>query len=255
MSLKLFRYSGNKSRLVRHYRKPPRGTKRIVELYLGSGAYFMSGDLPGVGYETNGDIVAMWKWLQRVTVIELRELYDAVEAIKVDYTGPGKPDVRLLNLPKGPETYVRINSTGVYTGQLTAWRIYPQHRLPLEQTIACLPKIRDMEVIHGSSSEYVHEDGDLLFVDPPYLGTTAGYNESGSANHEKGYDPRQTIEVLSRTSNPVIFTYGDGAASTFPDYEWQSVVTRKVPNIRRGGTVDRTEWVSYIQWQNQQEVM
>lgn len=248
--MRLFRYSGNKSRLLKYYRRPPADTKRIVEPYLGSGAYILSTDLPALGYETNGDVVAMWNWLKTTTPAELRELAQAVEDIKSDPATPTKPDVRLMKgLSLGQQTYVRINTTGVLVGQLTAWKIYPQNRLPVEETIKCLPRLKDIEVVHGSADTYTHVDGDLLFVDPPYLGTTAGYNEKSTRReHEKRYTPSDTIDLILKTSNPVVFTYGDGASNHFPDYAWTSVVTRKVPNVRRGGTVDRTEWVAYVNW-------
>lgn len=248
MNLRLFRYSGNKSRYLEHYRRPTSGIKRVVEPYLGSGAYLLNTNLPGLGYEANGDIVAMWKWLQATTAAELKDLYDEVERIKKDPATPEKPDVRLLKLNKGQETYVRINTTGVLVGQLTAWKIYPQNRLPVDQTIACLPRLKDVDVIHGDASQYVHQEGDLLFIDPPYLGTIAGYEEKGKKNHEKMYTASDTSALIAATSNPVIFTYGDGADSHFSQYTWEKVKTRKVPNVRRGGTIDRTEWVAYINW-------
>jgi site-specific DNA-adenine methylase len=242
----LFKYSGNKSRLLKYYRTPPAGTKRIVEPYLGSGSAIMASKLPGLGFESNTDLVTMWKWLQRTTPSELNDLNQAVEDLKLQHV---KPDVRLLDLDVGPQTYVRINVTGVYTGQLTAWKIYPQHKLPIASTIQLLPRLTDVEVRLGTANDYIHQEGDMLFVDPPYLGTIAGYNEkSGKKNHEKSYCASHTVDLIAATSNPVIFTYGDGAATHFPSYDWTSVVTRKVPNIRRGGTVDRTEWVSYINW-------
>lgn len=243
-----FRYSGNKSRLIKYYRRPKEDTKRIVESYLGSGSYWLSTDLPCVGYETNGDVVAMWKWLQTTTPKELRDLSTTVEALKVDPGNVGKPDVRRLGLSRGQETYVRVNVTGVIVGQLTAWKVYPQHSLPVEGTISCLPRLKDIDVIHGSANDYVHRDGDLLFIDPPYIGTTAGYEEKGKKSHEKSYDPQGTIDLISSTSNPVIFTYCDAAKGLFDQYTWEKVKTRKVPNVRVGGTVDRTEWVSYVNW-------
>jgi site-specific DNA-adenine methylase len=245
----LFRYSGSKTRYLEHYRKPLENIKRVVEPYLGSGAYLLNTKLPGLGVESNGDIVAMWKWLQTTTPAELRELYDEVENIKKNPATPDKPDVRLmLGLNPGQQTYVRINTTGVLVGQLTAWKIYPQNRLPVEQTILCLPRLKDIEVVQGDASSYVHQDGDLLFVDPPYLGTTAGYEEKGKKNHEKTYKASDTTSLLASTSNPAIFTYGDGAEVHFPQFTWEKVMTRKVPNVRRGGTVDRTEWVTYANW-------
>jgi len=246
--LKLFRYSGNKHRYIKHYRRPPEGTKRIVEPYLGSGAYWFSTDLPCLGYEANGDVVAMWKWLKSTTPKELKELSEAVETIKVDPSNVEKPDVRRLGLTLGQQTYVRINVTGVVVGQLTAWKIYPQYSLPIENTVRCLPRLKDIDVVHGTAGNYVHTEGDLVFVDPPYLGTTAGYEEKGKKSHETGYDFKETKSLISSTTNPIIFTYGDGADSIFPEYTWSQVCVRKVPNLRRGGTVDRTESVAYVNW-------
>lgn len=245
----LFRYSGNKSRLIDRYRRPPVGTRRVVEPYLGSGAYLLSTDLPGLGFETNGDVVAMWKWLSSASPAELKDLNDAHRSFMASAGGDGKPDARGMNLPVGPQTYVRVNCSGVMVGQLTSWKLNPQHRLPVEGTIRLLPRLKDIEVRHGSANQYVSQDGDLLFVDPPYLGTVAGYVEKGrKRNHEEGYSADDTVRLIAGTKNPIIFTYGDGAAERFPSCPWDKVVVRKVPNIRRGGTVDRTEWVSYLNW-------
>ncbi len=244
--MKLFRYSGSKSRYLKYYRSPPAGTKRVVEPYLGSGSYILSTSLPGLGYETNGDIVAMWKWLQRTSPHELRDLFDAVEAAKTA-ASDGKPDARSMALELGAQTYVRINAASVMVGQLKSWKVYPQNRLPIEQTIALLPRLKDIEVIHGLAGDYKHCDGDMLFIDPPYLGTDGGYVEKNNKSHETDYNPKETIALISSTSNPIAFTYGDGASNTFP-YTWEEVARRKVPNMKRGGTTDRTEWVAYINW-------
>lgn len=249
MSIRPFRYSGNKARLLHFYRSPPQGTKRIVEPYLGSGAYTLSHALPGLGYEVNEDVVSMWKWLQVATANELLDLSTSVEHAKE--TAPdGKPDVRSLGLSRGQETYVRVNVSGVLTGQLTSWKVYPQHRLPVKQTIAALPRVKDVEVVHGPASQYRPEDGDFLFVDPPYVGTTGGYVEKGrgAKSHEKSYDPQETKALVADAKGPVLITYGDGASEIFPEYSWQVVTRRKVPNVRRGGTVDRTEWAAYVNW-------
>jgi len=242
---KLFRYSGNKSRLLQLYRKPTSEIKRVVEPYLGSGIYTLHSDLPGFGYETNGDIVAMWHWLSSCTEDELVELKRLFDEAKIKES---KPDVRSLNLARGPQTYVRINATSVYTGQLTSWKIYPQHQLPIDETISLLPRLKDIEVVHGSANQYLHRDGDLLFIDPPYIGTFGGYVEKSVKSHEENYDPKSTMELIRSTSNPVIFTYGTNALQIFPELKWEIVKNVKVPNLRRGGTVDRVEWVSYINW-------
>ena len=243
----LFRYSGNKVRLLKHYRSPPPGTKRVVEPYLGSGSYMLLGSaLPGLGFEANGDVVAMWNFLKSTTPTELRDLAVAVEDEK---RKGSQPSVKDMNLPLGPRTYVRVNCTSVVVGQLKSWRIYPQHRLPVEDTIGLLPRLKDVEVVHGDPRRlYVPEDGDLLFIDPPYAGTTGGYEEKGGSNHERGFDTRGVEEIIARRKGPVIFTHGDGASELYPGHPWEVVSRRKVPNVRKGGTIDRTEWVAYVGW-------
>lgn len=243
---KLFKYSGSKSRLISFYRRPPEGAKRIVEPYLGSGSYILSTELPGLGFETNTEVVAMWEWLKTANDDDIRQIDKVVRDAK---TKEEKPDVKQMGLELGPQTYVRINTTSVVTGQLKSWKIYPQHHIPVELTIECLPRLRDIQVIHGNANSYVHQDGDLLFIDPPYVGTDGGYEEKkGKVDHGKSYNSEDTKRLIASTTNPIIFTYGDGAQEIFSEYKWEHVKTAKVPNMRRGGTTDRSEWVAYINW-------
>ena len=243
---KLFKYSGSKSRLISFYRRPPEGVKRVVEPYLGSGSYILSTELPGLGFETNPEVVAMWEWLKSSSPDGIRQIDAFVREAKAREE---KPDVRLMGLDLGPQTYVRINVTSVVTGQLKSWKIYPQHNIPVDLTIECLPRLKDIEVVNDNANSYVHRDGDLLFIDPPYVGTEGGYEEKkGKIDHGKSYDPEDTKRLIASTTNPIIFTYGDGAQQIFSEYKWEHVKTAKVPNMRRGGTTDRSEWVSYINW-------
>lgn len=179
----------------------------------------------------------------------MRALAAEVEAIKAEPYTPTKPDVRMLDLPLGQQTYVRVNAAGVYTGTLCAWNIYPQHKLPVDSTLACLDGMKRVEVVHGYASQYQPQDGDLMFIDPPYVKTAGQYiDKSRRKDHQDTYDPSETIALVQSTSNPIIMTYGDGATVIFPDYEWKLVTTRRVPKIRTGGTVERSEWVAYINW-------
>ena len=63
---------------------------------------------------------------------------------------------------------------------------------------------------------------------------------------EADYQPDNTKELISRLSSPIVFTYGTNAREVFPEYDWQLIKTIKVPNLRKGGTVDRHEYVSYL---------
>lgn len=240
----LFRYSGNKEKLVKYYKTPPKGTKRIVELFLGSGAYSIANsEIPAIGYEINSYLCEMWNFLKTTSKKELEDLDAFIRDCK---SKEEKPDCKLLGLPKGKETYVRVNCTGVYTGQLSAWKIYPQHSLPIDKTITLLPKIQQIEIANQSFETYQQQEGDLVFCDPPYIGTIANYKSGKS--HEDKFNPETVSDFLKTLTVPIIFTYGTSCQTVFPDYEWQKILDKKVPNIRCGGTVDRTENVCYINW-------
>ncbi len=243
---KLFRYSGSKLTLLSKYRSVPKGIKRIVEPYLGSGSFVLNQKIQGIGFDTNSDIVAMWHWLQDCSVKDLLDLNRLIESYRMLKE---KPDVREFNLELGPQTYVRINITSLVVGQLSSWKIYPQHRLPIEDTIECLSRIKDIEVINCNALEYRHEDGDFLFIDPPYVGTKANYlDNTRKTSQEKRYNPSSTIKLIDSTSNPIIFTYGTNAPIIFPQYDWEVVSIKSVPNMRLGGSIKRIEHVSYINW-------
>lgn len=241
MDLRLFRYSGNKAKLLPLYRKPPVSAQRIVEPYLGSGAYGLNTDLPVLGYDLNQDLVAMWHWLQKATIEDLKYLETAVDMARFIEE---KPDCRNLKLATGPQTYVKINVCSVVVGQLSSWKIYPQHKLPVEQTIQCLSRLKRFEVHCASANSYEHKDGDLLFIDPPYVATSANYGKG----MEDSYNPEDTVKLITSTTNHIIFTYGTSAPTIFPQYKWELVKTVKVPNMRKGGTTERHEYVAYINW-------
>lgn len=232
--LRLFRYCGNKSKLLHLYRPIPCGVRRIVEPFLGSGAFMLNSGLPGIGYEMNPRIVAMWRWLKQASADDLRGLANLVDRCKKD-----RPSVRDLGLDSGPEAYVCINVTGLVVGQLSSWTVYPQHSLPIDDTIRCLPRLKEIEVVQGDGHQFVAERGDMLFVDPPYVATNANY-----AKVE--YDPNKTVSMIEAWDCPTILTYGSNAESVFPQYQWETVKIVKVPNMRRGGTVDRNEMVTYL---------
>jgi hypothetical protein len=200
--LKLFRYSGSKTRFLKYYRKPDKSIKRIVEPYLGSGAYWLNSSLPGLGYEMNSDLAEMWKWLKSCKDKDLDDLNDQVEEVKKK---KDKYNVKDMNLTIGAQTYVRVNITGLCIGQLTSWSIYSKYKLPIENTKKCLNRLKDL-------------------------------------------DPKDTIKIIENTNNPIIFTYGDGAKDIFPNYTWEVAAIKKVPNLRKGGVVERTDYVSYINW-------
>jgi site-specific DNA-adenine methylase len=219
--------------------------KRIVEPYIGSGGFSINMmPLDVLGYDLNPDICEMWWWLQSCDEKDLDELHRFVELAK---SNDEKPDVKLMGLDIGPQTYVRVNVCSLVVGQLSSWKVYPQNKLPIDKTKECLHRIRSITIENRSANEYSHCDGDLLFLDPPYVGTSGNYI-GGSVRDGKGYDTQSTVDLISSTGNPIVFTYGTDAPTVFPMYDWIEVSKRKVPNMRKGGTTDRVEHISFINW-------
>ena len=243
----LFRYSGSKRNLIPLMRLPA-SYKRLVEPYLGSGCYALQSQGPALGFDVNSNIVDLWNWLKNdATPERLRELQKLLEEA-VDKDPNRKPDVRNMGLSHGEMTYVRINVTGVYVGQLSSWKVYPQHSLPIDQTISLLPRLKDIDVRNEDAEKYIEQEGDLVFIDPPYTLTRANYKQDGKNGIEETYNPSATVDLISRLTSPIIFTYGTNAKEVFPEYEWEVLKQKKVPRIRGGGTVDRTEHVCYLNW-------
>jgi len=235
----LFKYSGSKRHLLKHYRKPPRTCKRIVEPYLEGGAYALNHDLPALGLDTNPYVVKLWHWLQRATKDDLERVERVLNEAR---SKDPKVDIRALDLEEGAMLYLKINVCGLIVGQWSSWSTYPQHSLPLKHTPEALEAARRVKVLLGDASLYVPQEGDMLFVDPPYAST------SGNYGNEASYQPEHTRELIERARAPTILTYGDGAPDIFPGLDWEAISIRRVPNMRRGGSVERTEFVTYINW-------
>jgi site-specific DNA-adenine methylase len=247
----LFRYSGNKARMIRRYRDlaklpVPPGTTRLVEPFLGSGAFTLSAlkkraVKTGLGFDLDPNVVGLWRWLQAP------DAEDALRDLAAWYDKQTeKVDVREAGLSEGAQLYLKVNVCGAYVGQWSSWSIYPeQHRLPLSDTLYWLEWARRVEVRGGGALAYEPREGDAVFIDPPYYGT------SGNYQGEKSFSPATAMAVVERcraAGVPVLFAYGDGADQLYPDLPWEEVCVRLVPNLRKGGTVERREYLARVGW-------
>jgi site-specific DNA-adenine methylase len=240
----LFRYSGNKSTYTNLYRTPPPGVTRIVEPFLGSGAYSLSRGMPALGFDLDERVITLWKWLQSLTSDQFRAWAVAMDLRLQLAKTQGIVDIRDLHLDRGPELYLSVNICSAFVGSFSR-RIYNQHSLPTGNTFQCYPNLYQVQVKNYSAAKYIYEAGDLIFLDPPYLGTRGGY---------KGEEMSAAIMALVRNliqlPAPIIFTYGDGAPELFPDLKWETLGIRRPPNITHGGIMVRTEHVAYINFES-----
>lgn len=242
MTLPAFRYSGNKRRLAPKYPVGFDSTNRIVELYLGSGAYSLHHtENKALGYEINKDLFSIWEWLHTASETNLRDI--GILWSEAQKYGE-KFDLRELDhIPKGALNYLRVNVSGLMVGQLSSWIAYPQHNLPWESTIGCLKRVKEIEVINKDGLSHEEEPGDFFFVDPPYVGTKANYmDKSAKTDLTAKYDPRDTVHFLNHVKGKWLMTYGDGCQDVFPEYTWTKIAEKKVPLVRTGGVKVRGEW-------------
>lgn len=237
--MSVFRYSGSKSRLLKFLPSPP--VTVVAEPFAGSLAYSM-GWRPSriLAAEANPLVRDLWEWLRtEATVSRLQELELSKPVTKVD--------LRSLGFREEETTLLRLMISGVYTGQLSSYIAYPQHRLDLQKLREALPYIQaSLKPVMEDYQELVCGPDTLLFVDPPYLGTSANY--VGRKQKYGDINPGALQEYVLQAGGPVLITYGDGAQETFPQLSWKKATTRKVPRIRGGGVVERTEWYATLNW-------
>jgi len=244
-----FRYSGSKDELLGFLRNPPIGSNRIVEPFAGSARYGVYHQPDSLYlYEANTHMYELWKWLTtEATSEDLLELQSKRPIIT--------RDVRELELPKAQETLMRLTCSGVYVGQLSSWVMYPQHRVDFSDIISVIHWLRDSVELCGNdfrqSAQHDSEDDVMYFIDPPYLGTTGCYiDKDEKVNHDKELTIEEIANFISSLKSPTIFTYGSDAPESFPMFEWHKLIEKSVPKIVSGGSRVRTEWVSYINFNN-----
>jgi site-specific DNA-adenine methylase len=232
----MFKYSGNKQRLLHLLRQPPKGP--IIEPFAGSARYSLNYDLDAILFEKNKDVYDLWDWLiNDATKKDLLEL----EKMKQ----PEKVDIRLLNLPKPQETLFRLTCASVYVGQLSSWISYPQHKVDFSRLISYLPQIKYRFTLGGT--DYLQSAGlqGTYFIDPPYMGTSGNYIDGSNKKELNSVNLNTFTEYINSVDSPIIFTYGTDAQEVFPQYQWELVLMRRVPKIRTGGTANRIDYVFY----------
>lgn len=236
-----FRYSGNKTRLLKYLPSPPADTQVIVEPFAGSLAYAMSHQpVRIVAAEVNPYVRGLWEWLRTTATVEM--------LTKIERAKPNeKIDLRLLGLSEPETTLIRLQISGAYVGQLSSFVAYPQHSLKLDKLKAALPYIRQALAPLVKDFHDVEVPANAVaFIDPPYLDTSANY-KSKKADHG-GIDLRAVEDFVLGLPCPTVMTYGDGAPDAFPRLSWNKVLERKVPILRGGGTRLRTEYAALLRW-------
>lgn len=238
-----FKYFGNKRKYCKLYRKPENYT-RVVELFLGSGAFSINETKPALGFELSERVYSIWRFLKSTNAEELTMLGEYWLNNRKELNKKKVDDLPFNN--EDLKNYFRPNVCGVYTGNPNINSLYAQNSLPVNNTIAALNRIQDITVVNKSFDTYEPLEGDLVFVDPPYLNTRAAYKNKNSTDTCITFSTQSLISFLDKIKNPIIFTYGNGAEKDYPMYKWEKIDETWAPKIRGGGKSHRIEYVSYI---------
>jgi len=230
----LFPYSGSKARLIKHLPAPPEGTTTIIEPFAGSLAYSMHYRPQRlICAEASPDVRRLLRYLSERFEPRLRYLESLpIERVTINVFAEKH------GLSEAEQTLVRLFTSGAYKGQLSSKILYPQHKMKLDHdTIDYFASLGRESFLMADDFRRVYDlpsdDTTWTFIDPPYMGT--------KANYAKGCGNMDAAAVMRLTEGRRgIMTYHDPDA--FPALEWQVACVRKVPNMRKGGTTERTEW-------------
>lgn len=252
MSNKLFRYSGNKTRLSPKYLSPTRPYTTIYEPYAGSMSYSLSKLTTGItvrGVEKDPRLSNLYTWLLSPSI--------EVDLVKVLSKFNEKSDNFHIDTFDGTEpekSYVRLNSGSMMTGHIDKNIIY-RYAKPLDsvvdQTLVTLSRISslnvDFRVDVGDcllyDDSFVGNDT-LIFVDPPYLGSGNLYGKFTLDDSRRLADK---IAYWKSKGSQIIFTHGDNAELYYPEFTWTEVTTVVNSKSRLNSSKrSRVEYVSYI---------
>lgn len=224
----LFPYSGSKARIIGHLPKPD-GARHICEPFAGSLAYsaYYKPDIVTCA-ESSELVRELLVYLNRSDPYRLRWIERLhIERIDIDTFGE-KHD-----LVRAERTLVRLFTSGAYKGQLSSRLLYPQHRVNInENTMAWFRncELRMYDDYERALDVTANVPSVFTFVDPPYLGTSANYENPDAPAHALPH-------TWNDGAHTGIMTYHD----RLPGYAWNLACVRKVPNMRKGGTTDRNE--------------
>lgn len=240
---KPFCYSGNKTRLLHLYRQLPEDTKRIVEPFAGSLVFSLQYDLPILAADNDERLVNLFLWLKSINEYELVKLHKWYMSKTENFD---IRDIHFLN--ENQKNYIRLNAGSKITGFITKHKIYRDcKKINIDKTIKCLDKIKNLlEIKHCDFSELELKDGDIVFLDPPYIG-------SGYLYSNKKIDNLVTKipEFISKYPNiKFIFTHGDDSKELFPQYNWEFLTRITFTKSQKDVSTKRVrdEFVAYINW-------
>lgn len=252
---KLFPYSGSKQWMFKYDLQLP-AFERIVEPYAGSVAFSLNHEVPFVAYEIEPQLHNLYNYLKHCCLIPngrsvLEETLKEMDEIRasnleksIDVVFPEKDTPKL----KFMYSLIRLCCCGLYVGAFTSKKIYPQHTLPIANMLSAFDRLQrtDWQVVDGCALRcYSPQEGDFVFMDPPYLRTVGGYKVDKTFSLEHTY---KLIDRCQQSNTPFLLTYGTGAQDDFPMLKgWELLRMKTASKVNTTGKNVREENI-YRSW-------
>lgn len=250
--MSLFPYSGNKTRLLKHYRNFPPNVVAVIEPFAGSAAISLASGLRFGVCEADPRIRDFFEFFRYATDDQVDDALSEIERLTGSWPDRYDAAADLESLRPWQAFIVRVTTCGMFRGAANSSRFYRQFAGSLTKALRKLrsPNIRSRLracVFVGSdyreALQFDHPNIAIV-IDPPYLRTTGGY--FGRDVSAADLDAFASAFRLS----PVLVTYGDGAAADMPSLSWSKIADRKVARLaaKDGGTLARGEFAAYRNW-------
>ncbi len=199
----MWSYHGSKTNIVHLYPPPIHGS--IVEPFAGTAKYSLRyWDRKVTIVDRYADLIAVWKWLQRVEPVELLRLpRHVLPGAKLDDHKFETPEARLLFgflMSKG-------NSEPRKTASSWVSEMRPNFiNFSLNRMAGDLPKIRHWNIVHADYRDVQVDGAATWFVDPPYQKLGSSY-----VHNNAGIDFRELAGWCRSLPGQVIVCEGSGA--------------------------------------------
>lgn len=217
----ILKWAGNKTAVMPHLKKHLPAGPRLVEPFAGSCAVMMETDYPSyLVADINPDLINMYQQIKddALGFVERAKhlfntfgtedgYYDSRDSFNYDRDSEWRPALFLYLNRHGYRGVCRYNKRGIFN---VPYGNYKKPYFPETEIRAFAEKAQRATFICAGYEETLAQllPGDVIYCDPPYDGTFAGYHTAGfSEDHQ--YRLASVLERRSSEGHPVVASNSD----------------------------------------------
>ncbi|WP_313123929.1 DNA adenine methylase [Pseudescherichia sp.] len=217
----ILKWAGNKAAVMPHLKKHLPAGPRLVEPFAGSCAVMMATDYPSyLVADINPDLINMYQQIKDDVsgfVERAKHLfstfntedgyYDSRDSFNYDRDPEWRPALFLYLNRHGYRGVCRYNKRGIFN---VPYGNYKKPYFPEAEIRAFAEKAQCATFICAGYEETLAQllPGDVIYCDPPYDGTFAGYHTAGFSEDEQ-YRLASILERRSSEGHPVVASNSD----------------------------------------------